>query len=287
MLRLFTIVYLPFFLLFALSAWRIVFTVYTVHMVDMRERAYNHLRDQLERGDLASGARVSDFALAKTTGLSRQPIREAMGRLVSEGLLERVPHYGTFVRKLSVRELSKLYEFRQLLEGYAARIAADRVSQGDLAYLEETCNALHQFARDKRQASETYTGDEVKEWIRLDLSFHMRIVHACDNEWIAKSISDYRVMTNAFTAQWAPLAPNFLRVQAWVIRDHRRILAALKRGHSASAEYWMIQHIHDAHVRYLRLLEDDNSSGDYPTKSSQYKHDWERLVARMEHYQQS
>ena len=86
-------------------------------MDTLAKDAYRVIRHRLAVGKLAPGARVSELALSKEFGISRGPVREVIGRLASEGLIDRMPNVGAFVKKLSHEELQDLYELRMWIEG--------------------------------------------------------------------------------------------------------------------------------------------------------------------------
>lgn len=224
--------------------------------VNHRQLAYQHLREQLLLRAFAPGARLSDFVLAKQIGISRSPIREAFGRLESEGLVEQVPHHGTFVRELDAAQLENVYELRMLLEGYAAGRAATRVSEAQLRQLQAICDRLHKMVRQQRAARvQRMSPEDAEAWIGLDVAFHMIIVRASGNDHVAKIVSDFRIMTNICSVKREPADLSFLYVQASTWRDHLRVLRALLRRDADAARHWMSRHIElakNAAVRFAR-----------------------------------
>src|SRR5687768_1814024 len=115
-------------------------------MKTLPERAYRHIRRKLVTG-MIGGERLSEVALAKEIGVSTTPVREAMGRLMSEGLLVKVPGLGSFVRQVGRDELEELYELRQLLESHATFRAATRLTAAQLRELQRFCNQILEVAR--------------------------------------------------------------------------------------------------------------------------------------------
>ncbi len=257
-------------------------------MRSARERAYEFIRHQVEVGTLAPGARVSDDALGKVIGVSRAPIREAMGRLASEGLLEQIPYYGTFVRKLDANELGKLYELREVLEGYAAARAATRLSEDDLGSLTDSCDALLTMARRVRKEGLTEpTAAEAQTLVELDVTFHMRIVHASGNEWIAKAISDYRILSRLCGVRRVGVHRDLASSLTATWRDHYRILRALRRRDPDEAQRWVAHHIAQARRGVLGTLakmaqSDESTRRTWPGARSVFD-----IVARIERYQDS
>ena len=94
----------------------------------MRERAYFLIQQKIVSGELMAGAAISEVSLAKELNSSRTPIREAMGQLVSEGVLEQIPNRGTIVTQFDRQDILELYELREALEVYAV----EKVSQREI-----------------------------------------------------------------------------------------------------------------------------------------------------------
>ena len=103
----------------------------------LRERAYEYLKDSLLSGRLSPGVRLTEEHLARELGISRTPVREALHKLESEGLIKPLETRG-FVVSLDTRdEVEELFEIRAVLEGYALRVICDSITQATLAELEE------------------------------------------------------------------------------------------------------------------------------------------------------
>ena len=91
-----------------------------------REKAYVLIQQKIARGELPPGSAVSEIPLAQELGSSRTPVREALGQLVAEGLLEQTPNRGAVVVQLGRQDIIDLYELREALEVYAVGKAAAR-----------------------------------------------------------------------------------------------------------------------------------------------------------------
>ena len=90
----------------------------------LAEKSYDYIRKRLAGGDLPPGKRLVNRVLADEIGVSVIPVREAIHRLASEGLVEHVPGSGSFVRKTDLHDLDNLYVLRDALESCAAGEAA-------------------------------------------------------------------------------------------------------------------------------------------------------------------
>ena len=95
----------------------------------LTERAYLRLRHDVETGVLPPGQRLDERALCEQLGVSRTPLRHALERLVHDGLAQRSPYQGVFVRSISVSDVENLYVVRSCLEQLAVRLAAERATR--------------------------------------------------------------------------------------------------------------------------------------------------------------
>ena len=117
---------------------------------------------------------MSDLAIGRT------PIRESLQRLANEGLVTHQPNRGMFVAEISASSVRNIYEFRSLIEGQTARLAADRASADDLAQLEQ----LHD------QLSESTSRDRLNDYIGCDQSFHNALAKASGNTYLQSAVSE-------------------------------------------------------------------------------------------------
>ena len=103
------------------------------------EQAYQHIRQAIKEHRLRPGDRLREAELAEAVGVSRTPLREALARLEADGLIANDPARGLVVTQLDYNMVSELYCMREVLEGTAARLAAQHASEVELTILEEIC----------------------------------------------------------------------------------------------------------------------------------------------------
>lgn len=136
----------------------------------LSEHVFRKIQSAIVSGEIAPGSKISEPELARTYGISRGPLREAIHRLEGLRLLVRVPHVGARVVSLGHAELIELYEIRESLEGMACRLAAERMSQAEI---DELRRVLDTHERDEAfQAGRGYYQQEG------DYDFHYRIIQA-------------------------------------------------------------------------------------------------------------
>ena len=143
-------------------------------MADAVERAYRTIRDGIMNGLYPQGAHITAQDLAAASGLSRTPVREAMRRLQSEGLIVIYPNRGAFVASWNERDIHKIYDLRVLLEGYAAEAAALEADEAAVA-------ELTRLAREMADAVERQDTDVVDQVAQINSDFHRLVIAAAAN----------------------------------------------------------------------------------------------------------
>jgi DNA-binding GntR family transcriptional regulator len=188
----------------------------------LREKILETIRDAILKGSLKPGERVSEPELAERFGISRTPIREAFRQLESEGYLEVIPRRGAVVASLSERDVVEFYSIKSILEGHAARIAAERLSDRDLDRLEAINAKLAQIAGD---------GD-VKSFFRVHNEFHDLFIKASGNDKLAELINHLLLKFNRL--RLASLSqPGRMDIS---VQEHRKIIEAFRKHDGDQAE---------------------------------------------------
>jgi DNA-binding GntR family transcriptional regulator len=195
------------------------------------QQVVDAIRNGVRNGVYAPGQRLIEADLTATLGVSRGPLREALGRLASEGLLAIEPHRGAVVRRLSRSEVADLFEVRELLEGEAARLAAERIDRGDHRSLVE--NLLAEV-HDHRSDSDPMT------YMAHNGRFHDTIFAISENRLLAQLAA--QLHTQTYRLQFNQL----IRGEAARHQsndDHVRILEAILAGNALAAERIMRRHV--------------------------------------------
>ena len=143
----------------------------------LSEQAYYLIKEKITTLEMPPLSVVDEQFLREELGLGRTPIREALHRLSAEGLIIIAPRRGMFVAEISITDLAKIFEVRIALEGLCARLAAERVTQDQIAQMEMTLADL-----------ETVTEGDTKALMRIDERFHSLLYQAADNEFLMDSL---------------------------------------------------------------------------------------------------
>lgn len=210
-------------------------------MIDetLRGRAYNSIQAKLLDGELRAGDVISEGALAEDIGISRTPVREAIGQLQIEGLLGKMPRVGTVVRLPDRGELQEIYDVREALESHAA--AGAQLSDEDFATMGEFLDEMRAVGEEMQRRELEFLDEALlHRFFDSDLGFHLTIVHAYGNQRALRVVSESRVAQRIF--EYDRVAHGRRLVEA-AIAAHTEILSALQRGDGEAARLAMAGHI--------------------------------------------
>jgi len=167
-------------------------------------RATLTLREMLVRGELRPGDRIKEVPLAAQLGISRIPLHLALERLKHEGFLEAGLKRGFIVQKFSRADIWDSIELRGLLEGAAARMAAERVRDpGELTLLEETGKEIAKLVRGPKLTIKTFA-----RYIELNAKFHSALVELAQSRMLRRAIE--RVCSLPFASPSAFLSRQYV-----------------------------------------------------------------------------
>ena len=210
------------------------------------ERLAAEIQARVLSGDVPVGSRLRQEALAEEFGVSRTPVREALRQLQATGIVELLPNRGAVVRGPSAREIREAYEVRAELEGLAAELAAERISDRDLVRLREAEALFRESVSSliERRARRPAPWRDESVWVRANDLFHQAILEAAGNRRLSDTIADlHRSFPRDLT--WAALSQSS-RLLAENVEQHAQILEAIERRDPAEARRRMIEHIRSA-----------------------------------------
>jgi DNA-binding GntR family transcriptional regulator len=196
-------------------------------------------------GELPSGTRLRQEALAEEFGVSRTPVREALRKLQAGGLVELLPHRGAVVRGLSPREIRDAYEVRATLEALAAELAATRITRQQLTRLGHAQagfrRALEQTLRVRRRGDGDVGEREVAQWGRANDEFHQVIHEASCNDVLSQTLAQlHRNFPRDLSRLVVSQSSAMLEAN---VGEHEAILDALRRHDVDAARQLMLDHV--------------------------------------------
>jgi DNA-binding GntR family transcriptional regulator len=200
-------------------------------MVGLTEHAYLRLRHQILDGSLRNGERLGEKELAESLGISRTPVREALRRLASEGLVEVLPNRGARVPVWDQQDVADIFELRVLLESHAARRAADNATEDVLAHLSAICDEME---------AEVRRGDpDLTSVATKNRAFHAAVVDASGSmrlPGLVASLVHIPVIMQTFKRYSVEALDRSLR-------HHREIVDAMRAGDGEWAHSVMRAHV--------------------------------------------
>jgi DNA-binding GntR family transcriptional regulator len=218
------------------------------------QKAYRHIRQKLLDGSVPPGSRLSYGSIGREIGISATPVREAVGQLASEGFVELVPQLGAIVRELTRGEAIELYELREALESFAARLAAERISDRLLQELDRNLISSAGIVRAVRlSGKESADRSIANQFHALDLAFHMTVIEASRNRRMLKVVGDSHILTRTFQADRHAFRLDILETTQ---SEHEAIATAIRSRSGDEAHEAMQRHIRNS--LDLTLTEADN-----------------------------
>ena len=205
-------------------------------------RAYDHLRQKLAGGELPPGSRLRYGPIGREIGVSATPVREAIGRLASEGFVEVRANQGAVVRSPERHELIELYQVREALEALAAGNAARSIDGTALDELAQRVQAMREIALDLRRSDKaTLSPEQMRRFLSEDVAFHLIVLEAANNRLMLRTVNTLQLMSRIFLDFKRPR--HRLAQVASAYAMHNRILKAMRRGDTQRASEAMAQHI--------------------------------------------
>jgi DNA-binding GntR family transcriptional regulator len=194
------------------------------------------LQARVLSGEIPSGTRLRQEALAEEFGVSRTPVREALRKLQASGLVEVRPNRGALVRAPTAREVREAYEVRAELEGLAAELAATRIRNDQLLMLHEAVSLF-------RRLIESGTR-EVREWSRANDLFHQTIQEAAGNDRLVEMLAHlHRSFPRDLTGVVLSGSRGLLREN---LAQHVEVLDAIEGHDPGEARRLMTEHVRRA-----------------------------------------
>lgn len=183
---------------------------------------YQKLKEDINTGILEQGERIVAREIAKQLGVSDIPVREALKKLESEGLVENVPHVGSRVSTINIQQAREVFAIRLELESYATRLAALNANDEEIDKLQEIVDCIEQSIQ---------TGD-VKEISSLNTNFHQLLYQLSRNETLCELILSL-MDRSAFSKSVFTYIPDRKEHSN---KEHQLIVDALRKRDSEGAE---------------------------------------------------
>lgn len=215
------------------------------------ERVYRRMKEMIISGELAPHTRLVELQFAAEFGVSRTPVREALKRLTADKLVNADPVRGLVVHEPEPHEIQDVYLVREVLEGLATRLAAQRITPEEVRRLRAILDSMH----DGVNSGST---DIV---VNANMAFHDVIYRAAGNATLTRLARDLSDFVRRFSTEAFSSGPRVTTV----FDEHEAILAALENHDVAAADAASARHLRAAsdymtHLHVRRVLSGDNPS---------------------------
>jgi DNA-binding GntR family transcriptional regulator len=202
-------------------------------------RAYRALWNDIVQGRIEFGAQLRPDAIAEQLDISTTPVREALHRMQADGLIVKLPYRGWFVREFTEQEVRELYEMRAALESLAVRLACERMTPAQLAWL-----------RDQQAVGEAALKAADMEGYRVyNRDLHAAIVEAAGNTYLSSAMGQLTLQSQVLMARTIRLVGRPSRA----IEEHRDLIELIAGRSQKGAQELMERHILSALEDILRF----------------------------------
>jgi DNA-binding GntR family transcriptional regulator len=188
----------------------------------IQDIVFTTLRDEIVSYAIKPGEILNTVELSNRLGVSRTPIREALNRLISIGLVEEAPHRSCCVKKISIDELIEIFYIRAALSGVSARLATTRISAAEKGRLFELCDEMEK----------TDESEQSNIMLEKNREFHSIIIDAAKSPRLKDLWEQYYSQSQQYRALALGLPGRFEEICA----EHRKIAEALASGDKDKAE---------------------------------------------------
>ena len=204
----------------------------------LSQKVYQTLKKEIVRGILEPGSRLSENKLAKEMHVSRTPVREAIRKLVAEGLVKTSPNKKVTVSEFSVADMKEVLLVRGELEGLAASIAAKKINSEEIDKLEKIVTQMSLFI----------IKNNLSSYCEVDDKFHDLILSICGNKWIIK----VRENLGNFIYRYRFKSLSVPRRLKYSLEEHQAIMESLKKHNSEDADRLSQIHMENTVINILK-----------------------------------
>jgi len=208
------------------------------------DKIYQKIRDDVTHGKLSPGERLLESKLVGEFKCSRSPVREALRRLQSEGLLIFEPNKGSTICKLSSQDIGEIYSIISYLEGYAARLSVERFDRNNLR---NNLSYLRELQKKLKKAAEA---DDPVQWLENNTLFHNFFSQHAGNAILCQMLENLRRRVYQYRYITIRIRNHFEKY----LNHHQRILEAYEAFDGKMIEKVMRLHtetVRDVLIDYL------------------------------------
>lgn len=210
------------------------------------DAVYQKIKNAIRKRYIKQGSQLVEGSLAQKLGVSRTPVRSAIKRLEAEGLVNSIPNRGAFVITPTLKEIEETFLVRGHLEQMAIRLAAKKITPGQLAILNDLID----------QEERVFNKHDFDEYYMVNDTFHQKIAEFSDNSVLTSYVGELLDRTRIFLILFDPFDKLSISPS---LEDHRDIVEALSNGDQEQAATAVAKHIRSSvdDLETAELVPDD------------------------------
>lgn len=213
---------------------------------DLTQQTYIVLKDRILARQLRPGERISVDEVAHALGVSRTPVSSALKRLAGEGLVAIVPRVGTFVSRLTARDIDEIFEVRLLIERYAAQMLFNNGTVDP--FLEHVASALARM----EEAMDDDDYSDYETFITADRDMHLALIELTGNQRLLDMYRELNVHVAITRAHYMRSIEDARQAH----QEHMAIIDAFEQGELSLVEQRIEEHIDHVRIRILELVDE-------------------------------
>ena len=219
--------------------------------------AYNHIRKRILSGEYPPGHPLMTELLANEIKVSRTPVRDALRKLETDGLVTIQAHLGASVKKMQLKEFREMCDLRLALESHAAGLAALNRTDADLSEIQFALEAMRRLTGEIASAPDELP--LISELVREDVRFHIAVMTAAKNELMKKEILRLHLLNRVVSGSGGGHKVSVKKSESdarrrTVLEKHNDIYMAIQRSDPAVAKREMEFHLQELIDHNLRLM---------------------------------
>jgi len=209
---------------------------------NLRDRVYDVLKNMIVLREFEPGEKINEEQIAKQTGVSRTPIREALCRLENENIVKMIPRRGAFVLKQSEDTIREVLEVREVMEGLVTRLATLLMNDGTLLKLKKCLDKIKPVPDAERY---------LMKYTQSDIQFHSILLEACQNRLLQNMMETVNTHLQIIRLRTVVLPGRAKKT----VDEHFEILKAIETGDAQQAEMLMRKHIESVRADAIQNID--------------------------------
>ncbi len=222
--------------------------------VNLDQKVYSQLKSMILDQNLKSGSKIYQEKLAENLVISRTPLVNALKKLEQEHLITAIPRKGFYVREFSKEEMVYIFELREVLEGLAARRAANRISASQINKFQDLFKGL--------KTSEA--SGSVEKYATEDRRFHHFLIKIGSNDHLSNMLETYSVITFSYLVKFRG---GLVRPPRETLPEHLAIIEAIIKKDPEMAEQAVRLHFKRSRERLIQDFEEESQNNSHSNRS--------------------